>query len=203
VGEFSLVDLWAVLGLNQCLFRVRETGSVADYRLMGPDLLFRGVAALEVVRNRTLLALNLALFCSASLYVCYPVHAVPYTPARHFAKGRNDPGFRASGEDPDGSSAAGGAVSGVAAPATLEMEELEEFLLAREVEHGSPTLPFRPVIHDTGLNSPLISPGSMGCSSRPRPQQPRANDDSSRPSALGGLRGWLTRQQGQRKIVDE
>jgi hypothetical protein len=80
---------------------------VADYRLMGPDLLFRGVAALEVVRNRTLLALNLALFCSASLYVCYPVHAVPYTPARHFAKGRNDPGFRASGEDPDGSSAAG------------------------------------------------------------------------------------------------
>ena len=24
----------------------------------------------------------------------YPVHAVPYTPARHFAKGRNDPGFR-------------------------------------------------------------------------------------------------------------
>jgi SRSO17 transposase len=25
----------------------------------------------------------------------YPVHAVPYTPARHFAKGRNDPGFRA------------------------------------------------------------------------------------------------------------
>jgi DDE superfamily endonuclease/Phenazine biosynthesis-like protein len=26
--------------------------------------------------------------------VCYPVHAVPYTPARHFAKGKNDPGFR-------------------------------------------------------------------------------------------------------------
>src|SRR3989475_3177980 len=25
---------------------------------------------------------------------CYPVHAVPYTPARHFAKGKNDPGFR-------------------------------------------------------------------------------------------------------------
>ena len=24
----------------------------------------------------------------------YPVHAVPYTPARHFAKGKNDPGFR-------------------------------------------------------------------------------------------------------------
>ena len=24
----------------------------------------------------------------------YPVHAVPYTPARHFAKGRNDPAFR-------------------------------------------------------------------------------------------------------------
>ena len=24
----------------------------------------------------------------------YPVHAVPYTPARHFAKGKSDPGFR-------------------------------------------------------------------------------------------------------------
>jgi len=26
--------------------------------------------------------------------IYYPVHAVPYTPARHFAKGKNDPGFR-------------------------------------------------------------------------------------------------------------
>ena len=26
--------------------------------------------------------------------VYYPVHAVPYTPARHFPKGRSDPGFR-------------------------------------------------------------------------------------------------------------
>jgi SRSO17 transposase len=26
--------------------------------------------------------------------VFYPVHAVPYTPARHFAKGKNDPAFR-------------------------------------------------------------------------------------------------------------
>jgi hypothetical protein len=26
--------------------------------------------------------------------VYYPVHAVPYTPARHFAKGKGDPGFR-------------------------------------------------------------------------------------------------------------
>jgi SRSO17 transposase len=26
--------------------------------------------------------------------VYYPVHALPCTPARHFAKGRNDPGFR-------------------------------------------------------------------------------------------------------------
>src|SRR5262249_19458324 len=26
--------------------------------------------------------------------VYYPVHAVPYTPARHFAKGKNDPGFK-------------------------------------------------------------------------------------------------------------
>jgi hypothetical protein len=24
----------------------------------------------------------------------YPVHAVPYTPARHFPKGKNDPAFR-------------------------------------------------------------------------------------------------------------
>jgi SRSO17 transposase len=26
--------------------------------------------------------------------IYYPVHAVPYTPARHFAKGKNDPEFR-------------------------------------------------------------------------------------------------------------
>ena len=26
--------------------------------------------------------------------LCYPVHALPYTPARHFAKGKNDPAFR-------------------------------------------------------------------------------------------------------------
>ena len=26
--------------------------------------------------------------------VYYPVHAAPYTPAKHFAKGKNDPGFR-------------------------------------------------------------------------------------------------------------
>jgi DDE superfamily endonuclease len=26
--------------------------------------------------------------------LCYPVHAVPCTPARHFAKGKSDPGFR-------------------------------------------------------------------------------------------------------------
>ena len=26
--------------------------------------------------------------------IYYPVHAVPYTPARHFAKGKNDPAFR-------------------------------------------------------------------------------------------------------------
>jgi hypothetical protein len=32
------------------------------------------------------------LWADERLY--YPVHAVPYTPARHFPKGRNDPGFR-------------------------------------------------------------------------------------------------------------
>jgi hypothetical protein len=32
------------------------------------------------------------LWADERLY--YPVHAVPYTPARHFAKGKNDPGFR-------------------------------------------------------------------------------------------------------------
>jgi SRSO17 transposase len=26
--------------------------------------------------------------------VCYPVHAMPYTPAKHFAKGKSDPRFR-------------------------------------------------------------------------------------------------------------
>jgi len=34
-----------------------------------------------------------ALRAGKRLY--YPVHAVPYAPARHFAKGKNDPGFRA------------------------------------------------------------------------------------------------------------
>jgi DDE superfamily endonuclease len=33
------------------------------------------------------------LWADERLY--YPVHAVPYTPARHFAKGKNDPAFRA------------------------------------------------------------------------------------------------------------
>jgi hypothetical protein len=33
-----------------------------------------------------------SLWADERLY--YPVHAVPYTPARHFAKGKNDPGFR-------------------------------------------------------------------------------------------------------------
>src|SRR5262250_270983 len=32
------------------------------------------------------------LWADERLY--YPVHAVPYTPAKHFAKGKNDPGFR-------------------------------------------------------------------------------------------------------------
>jgi hypothetical protein len=32
------------------------------------------------------------LWADERLY--YPVHAVPYTPARHFAKGKSDPGFR-------------------------------------------------------------------------------------------------------------
>jgi hypothetical protein len=33
-----------------------------------------------------------AVWADERLY--YPVHAVPYTPARHFAKGKGDPGFR-------------------------------------------------------------------------------------------------------------
>jgi hypothetical protein len=78
------------------------------------------------------------------------------------------------------------------APTTLELKELDEFLLARAVEHDSPTLLFRPVIHNTGQNSPLVGPGAVGCSSKSRPQQPRANDerrDSSRSAAGGTLRG--------------
>jgi SRSO17 transposase len=31
---------------------------------------------------------------SADERLYYPVHAVPYTPAKHFAKGKNDPAFR-------------------------------------------------------------------------------------------------------------
>jgi hypothetical protein len=36
------------------------------------------------------------------------------------------------------------------APATLELKELDEFPPTRAVEHDSPTLSFRPVIHRTG-----------------------------------------------------
>jgi hypothetical protein len=48
------------------------------------------------------------------------------------------------------------------APTTLELKELDEFLLARAMEHDPPTLLFRSVIHDTGLNSPLVSLGAAG-----------------------------------------
>ena len=43
--------------------------------------------------------------------VYYPVHAVPYTPAKHFAKGKNDPAFRtklAIGAGPGHPGAGGG-----------------------------------------------------------------------------------------------
>ncbi|HEX6518841.1 MAG TPA: DUF4158 domain-containing protein, partial [Streptosporangiaceae bacterium] len=87
------------------------------------------------------------------------------------------------------------------APATPGLGELEEFLLARAVEHGSPAWLFRPAIHSTGRNSPFSNPGAAGCSGRPRPRQPHANGDSSRSSAGDTLRGWLTRQQGQRRSI--
>jgi hypothetical protein len=45
---------------------------------------------------------------------------------------------------------------------TLELKELDEFLLARAMKHDSPTLLFRPVIHSTGRNSSLVSPGAAG-----------------------------------------
>jgi Domain of unknown function (DUF4158) len=48
------------------------------------------------------------------------------------------------------------------APTTLEREEPDEFPPARAMEPDPPTLPFRPVIHNTGPNSPLISPGAGG-----------------------------------------
>src|SRR5437763_4380039 len=51
------------------------------------------------------------LWADERLY--YPVHAVPYTPARHFAKGKNDPAFRtklAIGADLAAAAAAAGFV---------------------------------------------------------------------------------------------
>src|SRR6266568_420574 len=48
-------------------------------------------------RNKTLTALAGAEPVTgawADERVYYPVHAVPYTPAKHFAKGKSDPGFR-------------------------------------------------------------------------------------------------------------
>jgi hypothetical protein len=55
------------------------------------------------------------------------------------------------------------------APTTLELKELDEFLPARAMEHESPTLLFRPVIRNTGLNGPLVGQGAVGYSSRSRP----------------------------------
>ena len=69
------------------------------------------------------------------------------------------------------------------APTTLELKELDEFLLAGAMEQDSPTLLFRPGIHSTGRNSPLVSPGAAGYSSKSRPQQPRANEE---PTILRG-----------------
>jgi hypothetical protein len=40
-------------------------------------------------------------------------------------------------------------------PTTLELKELDEFLLARTMEHDLPMLLFRPVIRNTGRNRPL------------------------------------------------
>jgi hypothetical protein len=48
------------------------------------------------------------------------------------------------------------------APTTLELKELDEFLLARAMEHDSPTLLYRPVIHSTGRNGPFVSSGTVG-----------------------------------------
>jgi hypothetical protein len=43
-----------------------------------------------------------------------------------------------------------------------EVADLDESLLARAMEHDSPTSLFRPPVHSTGQNSPLLSPGAAG-----------------------------------------
>jgi hypothetical protein len=91
------------------------------------------------------------------------------------------------------------------APTTLDLKELDEFLLARTTEHDSPTSLFRPAIHNTGLSSPLVSPGMVGRSSKSRPRQPHANDNrhgSSRSAAGDTLRGQPTGQQDQGEAMD-
>jgi hypothetical protein len=47
-------------------------------------------------------------------------------------------------------------------PTTRELKELDESLLARAMEHDSPTSLFRPAVHSTGQNSPLLGPGAAG-----------------------------------------
>ena len=82
--------------------------------------------------------------------LCYPVHAMPYTPARHFAKGKNDPAFRTKlqiGADlAAGSRAAGFVFRAVAADSAYGDQdgfrgELAEaglpFVMALKPRHGT------------------------------------------------------------------
>nr|WP_307794494.1 DUF4158 domain-containing protein [Arthrobacter cavernae] len=70
------------------------------------------------------------------------------------------PVLRTSGEDPHGASSAGGAVSGWRAPAGLELQELDEFLLARAMEHDSPALLFR-LACEYLISARVIRPGPV------------------------------------------
>src|SRR5262249_21933507 len=61
-----------------------------------------------------------------------------------------DPLLRASGEDTDGSSATGRAVSGVAGPDDAGVEGAGRVPAGGAMEQDSPTFLFRPGIHNTG-----------------------------------------------------
>ena len=94
--------------------------------------------------------------------------------------------LRASGEDPDGSSAAGGAVPGVAGPDDTGVEGAGRVPAGARGSTTHRRCCSGPVIHNTGRNSPLVSPGAVG-----RAQASRVANSHTRTTIGTIVRGQL------------
>src|SRR5664279_5193502 len=73
--------------------------------------------------------------------------------------------LRTAGEDPDRALRLVAKYLGWRLPATMEFKELDEFLLARALEHDSPTLLFR-LACEYLISARVIRPGDCARSSR-------------------------------------